>query len=83
MAFKPQKKINRRRIMGNPDLIVVINGLAWLISGKEYINKNAAILQAITSFDRHWEDLMKIVPDPDKLRGKGDIKEIKVYELIG
>lgn len=68
--------------MGNPDLIVVINGMALLIAGSDYNIYNEAVLKAIVMFEDCWKELIKRAEIPEELCGKEKIKEIKVYELF-
>ncbi len=68
--------------MGNPDLIIVINGSAFLIKGHDYDVRNEAVLKMIKKFERNWEEIKKRADLPEDLIGKEEIKEIRVYELF-
>ena len=68
--------------MGNPDLVIIINGMAFLIAGKDYNFDNEAVFKAIARFEDYWKELIKRAEIPEELCGKEKINEIKVYELF-
>ncbi len=67
--------------MGNPDLIIIINGIAFLIKGVDYDTQNEAVLKIIKKFEENWEKVRAIARPEELIKGFENIKEIKVYEL--
>ena len=67
--------------MGTPDLIIIINGFAYLILDNDYNTRNEAVLKMIKVFEKDWLKTKEAAEKPEELIGKEEIKEIKVYEL--
>jgi len=69
--------------MGNSDLAIIINGLAFIIRGNDYNLATEALMKAIEKFKNYWEEARKTADKPEELRDMSEIENINIYVIIG
>ena len=74
------KDARGRSIMGNPDLIIIINGLAYLVDGREYADTKQAVIIALGLFTGRVNMLKSKADFPEDV--EDEIRKIIVHEFI-
>ena len=69
--------------MGNIDLIIIINNLAFEISGTSYNKRNEAIDIAIRKFTIYQRECIEQAEKPEEFADELDIQKIEVFAKIG
>jgi len=76
--------------MGNPDLVIVVNNMAYIIKGTEWNDHNEAIQKAMKKYDDYMTEVDKSRIDPetndfyesaDKDWMPESVNSVKVYEI--
>ena len=66
--------------MGNSDLIIIVNGMAYLILGRNYRDRNEAVRSVINHWEAERVHTKKICDFPEQI--DTEIKTIQVIEIV-